>query len=288
MPPVSPSTASAPMPELPEVEATRRHLEPVLVGETVVEVDVRRDRMVRRQERPADFPDRLRGRRVDDLGRHGKFLLARVEGDLTWVTHLGMSGRLQLAEPDAPEDPHTNVVVGLGGGTQLRFVDPRTFGFMVILTPDEMRLSPIARLGRDALDDLPRTSELARILEGRSAPIKALLLDQGIVAGLGNIYADEVLHRAGVAPDRPGGGLDGSEVAALRAAIRPVLRAGLRAGGTSLGDLAYLLPDGRAGEYMARLAVYGRTGERCRRCGGTVTSRVLRGRSAHWCPGCQA
>ena len=275
------------MPELPEVETTRRHLAPVLAGATVQAADVRRERMVRRHERPGDFGDRLVGRTVASVGRHGKFILARLDGDLTWVTHLGMSGRIQLAEPGTPEEPHTNVVVDLDRGPQLRFVDPRTFGFMVVLTPDEMDLSPLARLGADALDDLPRSPALSGLLEGRTAPIKALLLDQGIVAGLGNIYADEVLHRARIAPERPAGSLDADEVAALRAAIRPVLEAGLRAGGTSLDDLAYLLPDGRAGEYMARLAVYGRTGERCRRCGDTVTSTVLRGRSTHWCPGCQ-
>ena len=145
----------------------------------------------------------------------------------------------------------------------------------------------MTKLGPDALTNLPRSPRLAESLRGRSAPIKALLLDQGIVAGLGNIYADEILHRAGIAPTRPGGSLHRDEVAALRSAVRPVLEAGLAAGGTSLDDLAYLLPDGRAGEYMARLAVYGRAGERCRRCGGTITSAVLRQRTAHWCPGCQ-
>lgn len=287
MPPGAPSSSSNAMPELPEVETTRRHLAPVLVGAVVGRAEVRRDRMVRRQERPGDFADRLVGRRIASLRRIGKFLMADVEGDLTWVTHLGMSGRIQVAVPDEPEAPHTNVVIGLEGGTEVRFVDPRTFGFMVVHTPSEMAVSPISRLGPDALDDLPSPARLHGALEGRSAPIKALLLDQGVIAGLGNIYADEVLHRARIAPQRPGGSLDRSEVSALRAAVRPILQAGLAAGGTSLDDLAYLLPDGRAGECMARLAVYGRSGERCRRCRGTVTSEVLRQRTTHWCPGCQ-
>jgi formamidopyrimidine-DNA glycosylase len=275
------------MPELPEVEATRRHLEPVLAGARVDRAEVRRDRMVRRQERPTDFADRLAGRRIEALDRIGKFMVARVEGDLVWVTHLGMSGRMQVADPGEPEAPHTNVVIHLVGGPEVRFVDPRTFGFMVVYTPDEYDASPMARLGRDALSDLPPAPRLARLLAGRSAPIKALLLDQGIVAGVGNIYADEILHRARIAPQRPGGSLGADEVSALRKAIRPVLEAGLAAGGTSLEDLAYLLPDGRAGDYMARLAAYGRAGERCRRCGGTITSEVLRQRTTHWCPGCQ-
>lgn len=275
------------MPELPEVEATRRHLEPVLVGSRVVRVEVRRDRMVRRQERPTDFGDRLAGRRIDALDRVGKFMIAAVEGDLTWVTHLGMSGRVQVASPGVPESSHTNLVVHLDGGSEVRFVDPRTFGFMVVYTPAEWDASPMVRLGPDALTHLPRSPRLARILEGRTAPIKALLLDQAIVAGIGNIYADEILHRSGIAPHRPGGSLDRGEVAALRAAIRPVLQAGLAAGGTSLDDLAYLLPDGRAGDYMARLRVYGRAGEPCMRCGAAIESDVLRQRTAHWCPGCQ-
>jgi formamidopyrimidine-DNA glycosylase len=243
--------------------------------------------MVRRQERPGDFGDRLRGRRVLGIDRIGKFLLGQVEGDLTWVMHLGMSGRMQLARSGEPEAAHTNVVVGLDDGTELRFVDPRTFGFMAVLTPDEVRASSLARLGPDALADLPRSPALSQRLAGRTAPIKALLLDQGVLAGLGNIYADEVLHRSRIAPTRPGGSLSKDEVQALRASVRPVLEAGLAAGGTSLDDLAYLLPDGRAGQYLAQLAVYGREGEPCRRCGTEVRSMVVRGRSTHWCPSCQ-
>ncbi len=275
------------MPELPEVESTRRYLEPVLVGARISKVEVRRARMVRRQENPADFGARLGGRRVLALERLGKFMFARLEGDITWVTHLGMSGRLQVADSDELEDPHTNVVVDLENGPQIRFVDPRTFGFMVAYTPAELEQSTLARLGRDALEDLPRSRELARLLERRSAPIKALLLDQRLISGLGNIYADEVLHRAAVSPRRPGGSLSFDEIKSLRAAIRPILKAGLAAGGTSLSDLAYLLPDGRAGDYLARLQVYGRTGESCKRCGATIEAVVLRGRTTHWCPGCQ-
>ncbi len=275
------------MPELPEVETTRRHLEPVLVGARVERVEVRRHRMVRRQESTADFIHRLKGRSISALDRKGKFLLARLTGDFTWITHLGMSGRLQVAVAGEPEVPHTNVLVALAGGAEVRFVDPRTFGFMAVYTPEELARSTLASLGRDALDDLPRSSYFAGLLAGRTAPIKALLLDQRIVAGLGNIYADEVLHRARIDPNRPGGSLEGDEIKALRAAIRPVLEAGLKAGGTSLDDRAYLLPDGRAGDYLIRLRVYGRAGERCRRCGGTVTAGVLRGRSTHWCPRCQ-
>jgi formamidopyrimidine-DNA glycosylase len=275
------------MPELPEVEATRRHLEPILVGRRIEQVSVHRERMIRRQHRPADFAIRLSGRRLERLDRIGKFILGRVEEDLTWVMHLGMSGRMQIARSDAIAEPHSNVHVAFSGGDELRFVDPRTFGFMAVFTPEEFDASSLADLGPDALESLPTATVLAEVLSGRTAPIKALLLDQRILAGLGNIYADEVLHRSKVAPHRPGGSLDFDEVAAVRSAIRPILRAGLKAGGTSLDDLAYLLPDGRAGDYLARLAVYGRAGKPCRRCGSEIESAVLRGRTTHWCRVCQ-
>jgi len=275
------------MPELPEVEATRRHLAPVLEGHRIVRAEVRRDRMVRRQERPADFADRVTGRRVLRLGRRGKFLLGDLEGDITWVTHLGMSGRMSVDRPGDPELPHTNVVLGLDDGVEVRMVDPRTFGFVAAFTPSELDEAFDRRIGPDAYEDLPSAATLAETLAGRTAPVKALLLDQRIVSGLGNIYVDEVLHRARIRPDRPAGGLAIDEVRALRAAIRPVLAAGLRHGGTSLDDLAYLLPDGRAGEYTRLLAAYGREDEPCRRCGTTIVRTVIRARSSFWCPGCQ-
>jgi formamidopyrimidine-DNA glycosylase len=273
------------MPELPEVEATRRHLAEALAGLTVAAAEVRHPRMVRRQDRPGDFADRIEGRRVGGWERTGKFLMARLSGEVIWVTHLGMSGRAQVAPAGEPEAPHTNVVVRFDGGTEFRLVDPRTFGFVAAFLPDEAERLP--SLGPDALDALPRSPQLARRLAGRTVAVKALLLDQGFLAGLGNIYADEVLHRARIDPFRPAGSLDAGEVKRLRAAIRPVLEAGLRHGGTSLGDLAYLLPDGRAGEYLSRLAVYGREDQPCRRCGTPIRRAVLRQRSTHWCPRCQ-
>ena len=275
------------MPELPEVEVTRRYLEPVLVGAVVERVEVRMERMLRRQPRPRDFADRLAGRRVEALDRHGKYLLARLDGDLTWMIHLGMSGRISVAEPGSPDGPHTRVAAVLQLGPEIRFVDPRTFGFTVVLTPEEEATGAFLPGGPDALLALPRTAALAARLAGRTAPIKPLLLDQGVIAGLGNIYVDEVLFRARIRPERPGGSLDGDEVGVLRRSIGPVLRDGLKHGGTSLNDLAYLLPDGRAGDYLTRLRVYGRGGEPCVRCGTPIERIVLRGRGTHFCPECQ-
>ncbi len=275
------------MPELPEVETTRRSLAPVLEGRTLSGVELRHRRTGRRNTRPEDVADRLAGKRVGSMRRHGKFIVTDVEGDLTWVLHLGMSGRMELARAGDDEQPHTHFVARTERDDEVRFVDPRTFGFVAVLTPTELSESTLGGLGPDALDELPSSRALARAMDGRSVAIKTLLLDQRFLAGLGNIYADEVLARAGVRPDRPSGSLDPREVKSVRAAIRPVLQAGLRYGGTSLSDLAYLLPDGRAGEYTRRLRVYGRAGKPCRRCGAAIERLVLGGRSTHFCPVCQ-
>jgi len=280
------------MPELPEVESTRLALIPDLEGKIIKRVEVARDRMVRRQENPADFVSRLSGRRIGRLWRHGKFLMADVGEDMDgpefiWVTHLGMSGRIQVATAADEVVKHTNVLVELQDGTQFRFVDPRTFGFVAVWTPEELEETSIGRLGPDALTDLPRAAKLATTLAGRSAPIKALLLDQNVIAGVGNIYADESLHRAAISPHREGGSLSTDDLRGLRLGIKQSLAAGLKWGGTSLDDLAYLLPDGRAGEYTARLRAYGREGERCGRCGNTIRRDVIRQRSSFWCESCQ-
>jgi formamidopyrimidine-DNA glycosylase len=275
------------MPELPEVELTRRHLEPVLRGARIGRVAVRGERVLRRQPLPGDFTARLAGRRVLGLGRRGKYLLADVGDELTWLTHLGMSGRVSIVPSGTPEAPHTSLVVELEDGPEVRLIDPRTFGHVAVLTPAELALAGPARLGPDALEELPSSRWLAARFAGRTAPIKALLLDQRLVAGLGNIYADEVLHRARLRPDRAAGSLSREEVAALRGAVRPVLEAGLRHGGTSLADLAYLLPDGRTGQFLPRLRAYGRAGRPCRRCGTGIVRIVQNGRSAFFCPGCQ-
>ncbi len=275
------------MPELPEVESTRRHIAPVLEGALITGVEVGRTRTARHNHHPLDVVHRLTGRKVRSVGRRGKFLVIDVGDDLAWVIHLGMSGRIQFASPGDPKEPHTNFVAVLDGATELRFVDPRTFGFVAVLTPDELAGSGVAHLGPDAFDDLPSLTWLADRLSGRKASIKSLLLDQRILAGLGNIYADEVLHRAGIDPRRPGGSLESGEVARLLDAVGPILSEGVAHGGTSLDDLAYLLPDGRAGEYLERLQVYARAGQPCRTCGAAIERIIIGQRSTHFCPVCQ-
>jgi formamidopyrimidine-DNA glycosylase len=273
------------VPELPEVETIRRYLAPVLEGSRLIEAELRHPRTGRRNSRPQDVVDRLGGRRVSQLRRHGKFLFADLDRGLTWITHLGMSGHLQIARPGQPEAPHTHFVAHTNRDVDIRLVDPRTFGFVAVLTPAEM--ATFTRLGPDLWNGPPDGRQLGRLLSGRTAPIKALLLDQRLLAGLGNIYADEILHRARLQPLRLGGSLSPDEVRSLRASIRPVLKAGIEAGGTTLSDLAYLLPDGRAGENLERLRVYGREGEDCRRCGALIERVIVGGRSSFYCPRCQ-
>lgn len=276
------------MPELPEVEITRRHLAEVLEGARVVDVRLGRDRMARHNQRPSDISERLVGRRVGKVGRLGKFIEASVEETFSLVIHLGMSGRLSIGDGSDPVTPHTHLVIRTERGDEVRMIDPRTFGFVAVFTPGERSTSGLAGLGPDAWEALPSARAWGAVLSGRTAPIKALLLDQRIVAGLGNIYADEVLFRARVSPLRAGGGLTPDEVSRLRKAVRPVLDQAIRHGGTSLDDLAYLLPDGRAGENLMRLFVYGRTGERCRKCATPIERVVIAQRSSHYCPTCQS
>ncbi len=273
------------VPELPEVETIRRHLEPVVTGRRMVRVEVNHPRTTRRNIHPQDVVDRLTGAVVEELRRRGKFLFGLLDNGMTWVTHLGMSGRISVTSPLAARPKHTHFAAETDREDEIRLIDPRTFGFVAVVTPDE--LATFTGLGPDAFTDLPRSRSLANSLAGRTAPIKSLLLDQRLLAGLGNIYADEVLNRAGVRPTRPGGALNYEEIARLRRAIKPILSAGVAAGGTSLDDLAYSLPDGEAGGYLQRLRVYGREGDHCRRCGTVIKRVVVGGRSSFYCPTCQ-
>ena len=269
------------MPELPEVEVTRRLIAASLEGGLIDEVEIRRERTARRNSGSAEVVDRLTGRTVERLGRKGKFIAADLDSGELLVIHLGMSGRLQLADRIEEEAPHTNAVLRISGGGEVRFVDPRTFGFIGVFEEIPSLLGP------DALDALPDSGGFQALLGRSRRAIKTVLLDQAVVAGLGNIYADEVLWRARVAPHRPSADLDSDAAERIRSAIRPVLEEGISQGGTSLGDLAYLLPDGRAGENLGRLAAYGREGLPCPRCGTPVIRSMIGQRSAHHCPACQ-
>jgi formamidopyrimidine-DNA glycosylase len=200
------------------------------------------------------------------------------------VAHLGMSGRFVV---DGDDEPHTHFRCRFDNGHEIRFIDPRTFGFVAVCDQDAP-LPGVLRLGADAWTTPPEPSRLAAMLQKRTAAIKALLLDQALISGLGNIYADEALHRARIHPLRPGGDLTDGETKRLLDAISVVLESAIDNGGTSLDDLAYLLPDGRAGENLGRLRVYGRTDQPCLTCGTPIEQVRVRARSTHFCPNCQA
>lgn len=273
------------MPELPEVEITRRHLHEVMTGRVLEEVNVNHVRTARHNSSPDELVNRLRGRRVTDVRRHGKFLEVDLDDGQTMVAHLGMSGRWSVNGEE--EAPHTHFVARLDDGSVVRFIDPRTFGFVAVYDEEDIGTSGLSRLGPDAWADPPSVEELAHRLEGRRAPIKALLLDQGPIAGLGNIYADEALHLAGIHPLTPGGELTAGDLEGLLDAVHDVLDSAITYGGTTLDDLAYLLPDGQTGENLVRLRVYGRQEEPCLTCGTPIERIVVRSRSTHFCPTCQ-
>jgi len=248
-------------------------------------VEVTHERTARHNSSPAEVASRLQGRRVTGVERHGKFLRISLDDGQTMVAHLGMSGRWAVDGEDGAL--HTHFVGRMDSGTVVRFIDPRTFGFVAVYDEDEILGSGLSRLGPDAWTDPPQIGELGERLAGRTAPIKALLLNQRPISGLGNIYADETLHLAGIHPLTPGGALDPEDLGRLIEAVRIVLETAISRGGTTLSDAAYLLPDGRAGANMADLVVYGRQDEPCTTCGTPIERLVVRGRSSHFCPNCQ-
>jgi len=272
------------MPELPEVHTVVTRLDGALRGAVVESVELFRNDVVKRG-RPQTVRA-IAGRTVLDVVRHGKRIEWRLAPHGSLYVHLGMTGNLLLEPCDAPIFPHTHIRIRFRDfDREVRFRDPRRFGG--VWTDDARSGRAGGRfstdLGPDALSvRLPgfRTA-LARRRE-----VKALLLDQGVVAGLGNIYADESLHRARIHPRRLGASLAGHEVAELLAAIRTVLRAAIRAGGSSLRD--YRNADGEPGWFQIRHRVYGRAGEPCRRCGTAIVSEVVAARTTHYCPRCQS
>lgn len=266
------------MPELPEVETVRRTLALDILGHRITRVRVRERRL--RHRIPADFARCLTGRAVGRIVRRGKYLLLHLDDGAVWTVHLGMSGCLATAAPGAGR--HTHVTVAFANGTTLRYSDPRRFGMMTVAArPDP----GVARLGVDPLSPPFSVAYLSAHARRRRRPIKNLLMDQAIVAGLGNIYASEILFRAGVRPSRQSRRLRRCEVAAIHGATRTVLRQAIARGGSSIAD--YRDGRGRSGTFQLRLRVYGRDGEPCRRCGTIIRCQVLAGRSSFYCPQCQ-
>ena len=261
----------------------RRDLEAALTGSTVAHVSVTGTRSTRRHATFDSFTGALTGRRMVGFSRRGKYLLITLEPAATLVAHLRMSGQLRLERgPDVPLAPHSHVVMSLTDGRELRFVDPRTFGELFVTTP---AVPELAGLGVDALT-LTRP-ELVGLLAGRRARTKALLLDQRMIAGIGNIYSDEILWTARVRGTRPGGSLRPVEVGRLHAAVLAVLSAAVESRGSSLRDRQYVDLGGQSGTYQERHAVYGREGLPCPRCGRAVERITVAQRSHFWCRRCQ-
>ena len=261
----------------------RRDLAAALAGSTVSAVTVTGARSTRRHESTDAFSAALTGRRMVGFGRRGKYLLIALDPAATLVAHLRMSGQLRLeAGPEVPLARHSHVVISLADGRELRFVDPRTFGELFVTTPAAPEL---AALGVDALE-LTRP-ELARLVAGRRTGVKAVLLDQRLVAGIGNIYSDEILWTARIRGTRPAGTLRPVEVGRLHAAVTEVLHAAVESRGSSLRDKQYVDLGGRSGTYQERHAVYGREGQPCPRCGRPVERVKVAQRSHFWCRGCQ-
>src|SRR5206468_7142299 len=245
------------MPELPEVETIRVKLEPHLVGRRFDRVEISDPRLVRPFE-PGAVAAELEGERVSALERRGKYLIVRFESGRALLIHLRMTGSLRHAGTESlPGDPHRRAVVRLDDGSDVAYRDVRRFGTWQLLEPDEVDPYVDARLGREPLERTFTSRRLAHSLAGRRAPIKAALLDQRTVAGLGNIYVDEALWRARLHPLRPAGELTAAEVRRLHPAIRAALAVGIQRQGSTLRD--YRLPDGEAGGMQHEFRVYGRT-----------------------------
>ena len=269
------------MPELPEVETTVRGLEPALFDRVLTRVDVRRPDL--RRAIPVDLRQRMTGARVTGLSRRAKYGIIETDRGDSMIFHLGMSGRWRV---DADVlGVHDHLVLETDEGRVLALNDPRRFGSLdLVETAGRDGWGPFAALGPEPMGDMFDATHLKAAFAGRAAPIKALLLDQRIVAGLGNIYVCEALNMAGIAPGVPAGRVTTPRLEKLVAAVREVLAAAIEAGGSSLRD--YVRPDGQLGYFAKQWRVYGREGETCP-CGGTVKRRADGGRSTFWCPACQ-
>jgi formamidopyrimidine-DNA glycosylase len=286
------------MPELPEVETVRRGLEPALAGARLVRVEARRPDL--RFPLPEGFVQRLTGARIERLDRRAKYLLAPLDRGDTLVMHLGMSGRFEVAGAKAtrrpgefiyapPADPkHAHVVFETDGGARVTYFDPRRFGYMALIPTEGLDASPwFAGLGPEPLGPDFSGAHLARAFAGRRQSVKASLMDQRIVAGLGNIYVCEALFQARLSPLRPAGEISLRALNTLAGAVKSVLEEAIEAGGSTLRD--YAAADGALGYFQHRFKVYGREGEPClgRGCPGVVKRIVQAGRSTFYCPSCQ-
>ncbi len=276
------------MPELPEVEVVRRGLADHVAGRTIVSAQFHGTRVARRHlAGPVDLADRLSGRRVVEAARRGKYLWLVLDGDEGLIIHLGMSGQMLVADPSAADPRHLHARVDLDSGTQLRFVDQRTFGGFALAPLDGDGIpEPVVHIGRDPFDPRFDGGAAARRIVRSASGIKRVLLNQSIVSGIGNIYADEALWRARLHGERPADRMTRPAVVRLLGHARDVMAAALAAGGTSF-DALYVDINGQSGYFDRKLAAYGQEGRPCGRCGTPIRREQFMNRSSFFCPRCQ-
>jgi formamidopyrimidine-DNA glycosylase len=276
------------VPELPEVEVVRRGIERWVAGRTVESATVLHPRAARRHlEGPADLAARMTGRLVSGARRRGKYLWLPVGGDEALLAHLGMSGQLIVGEPDRPYEKHLRARFAFtDGGLDLRFIDQRTFGHLMLTATEDGVPVPIAHIAPDPLEKVFDDEEFFRRLRLRHTGLKRALLDQSLISGVGNIYADEALWRAKLHWARPTETLTRAQAASVLEAARAVMGAALLAGGTSFDSL-YVDVNGQSGYFERSLNVYGREDEPCPRCGTPIRRDAFMNRSSYSCPHCQ-
>jgi formamidopyrimidine-DNA glycosylase len=276
------------MPELPEVETIRRDLEKEVVGRKIKTVEVHGLRSIRRYTNKKQFISRLEDRKIESIGRRGKNLLLSL-GDDYLVVHLGMSGQLLRAQPKDPTLKHTHVVFTFTQGGQLRYVDPRTFGELYVVSKAGLaeEAPELAGLGFDPVEDAVSWDLFGARLVARKVKLKTLLMDQHFIAGIGNIYSDEILWNAGLRPDRGSETVSTQEVRRLYRSMGEVLQEAIKFRGSSLADEQYRDIFGKVGNYQSEHKVYGREGQPCRRCRHIIERMKWASRSSYYCPGCQ-
>jgi formamidopyrimidine-DNA glycosylase len=273
------------VPELPEVETIVADLRPHLTGRTIVRCELNFPTIVRHPE-PELFIDSVAGQRITGVRRRGKYILIDLDNDLLLVVHLGMTGQLRLVDADKPLEKHTHAVFTLDDSRQLRYRDPRRFGRLLLGTDESLLASKkLPVLGPEPIDPEFAAEELYRRLHKRRAALKSVLLDQGAIAGVGNIYADESLHRARLRPDRLAGGLSRKSVKRLHESLRDSLQTAIANRGSSVDT--YRDAWGEVGGQQEKLLVYGRAGEPCFTCGRPLAMMRIAGRSTVFCRRCQ-
>ncbi|QWU17861.1 DNA-(apurinic or apyrimidinic site) lyase [Paenibacillus sophorae] len=273
------------MPELPEVETVKRTLNALVQGKKIQKVTVRLPRIIRRPDDIRMFETMLEGHTIERVERRGKFLRFLLD-DLVLVSHLRMEGRYGLYAAGEPLDKHTHVIFYFQDGTELRYTDVRQFGTMDLFLPGEdLSLPPLNKLGLEPLDPEFTPEAFRDLLSGKNTKIKPLLLNQAYVVGIGNIYVDESLHRAGIHPETAAKSLTAEQLERLHQAIVATLTEAVNAGGSSVKS--YVNGQGVSGSYQHKLLIYGRKDQTCYSCGSVIEKSVVGGRGTHFCPSCQ-